>query len=44
LETGKYFKTKAAQLAAYIRHQEVLAEARNNEAKRIRILAEKAES
>jgi hypothetical protein len=44
LEVGESFKVKAAQVAAYIRHQEVLAEVRKNEAKRIRILAEQAES
>jgi hypothetical protein len=44
LEIGKSFKTKATQVATYICHQEALAEARKNEAKRIRILAEQAES
>jgi hypothetical protein len=44
LEVGESFRSKAEQVAAYIRHQEVLAEARKAEAKRIRILAEQAEN
>jgi hypothetical protein len=40
LATGESFKIKAEQVAAYIRHQEALAEARKAEAKRIRALAE----
>ncbi|MGH2416469.1 MAG: siphovirus Gp157 family protein [Microcystaceae cyanobacterium] len=44
LQTGESFKTKAEQVAAYIRHQEALAEARKAEAKRIRTLAEQAEN
>lgn len=44
LTTGESFKTKAEQVAAYIRHQEALSEARKAEAKRIRTLAEQAEN
>jgi hypothetical protein len=44
LETGESFKTKAEQVAAYIRHQEALIEARKAEARRIRTLAEQAEN
>jgi uncharacterized membrane-anchored protein YjiN (DUF445 family) len=44
LETGESFTTKAEKVAAYIRHQEALSEARKAEAKRIRILAEQAEN
>ncbi len=44
LETGENFKDKAEQVAAYIRHQEALAEARKNEAKRIQNLAKQAEN
>lgn len=44
LQTGESFKTKAEQVAAYIRHQEALAEVRKAEAKRIRTLAEQAEN
>jgi alkyl sulfatase BDS1-like metallo-beta-lactamase superfamily hydrolase len=44
LSTGKSFKVKAEQVAAYIRHQETLAEARKAEARRIRTLAEQAEN
>jgi flagellar motor protein MotB len=44
LATGESFKIKAEQVAAYIRHQEALAEARKAEAKRIRALAEIAEN
>ena len=43
LEAGESFKVKAEQVAAYIRHQEALAEARKAEARRIRTLAEQAE-
>ena len=44
LSTGESFKTKAEQVARYIRHQEALAEARKEEARKIRILAEQAEN
>ncbi len=44
LETGESFKVKAEEVAAYIRHQEALAEARKNEAKRIQTLAKQAEN
>lgn len=44
LETGESFKTKAEQVARYIRHQEVLAEARKTEARRIKELATQAEN
>ncbi|ELS03465.1 Gp157 protein [Xenococcus sp. PCC 7305] len=44
LETGESFKEKAEKLAGYIRHQEALAEARKNEAKRIQTLAKQAEN
>jgi Siphovirus Gp157 len=44
LEVGESFKTKAELVAAYIRHQEALAEARKAEARRIRTLAEQAEN
>jgi hypothetical protein len=44
LEAGESFKTKAEQVAAYIRHQEAIAEARKAEARRIRTLAEQAEN
>ena len=44
LEVGESFKTKAEQVAAYIRHQEALAEARKTEAKRIQALAKQAEN
>jgi Siphovirus Gp157 len=44
LEAGESFKLKAEQVAAYIRHQEVLSEARKAEARRIRTLAEQAEN
>ncbi len=44
LEAGESFKVKAEQVAAYIRHQEALAEARKAEAKRIRTLSEQAEN
>ncbi len=44
LETGESFKNKAEQVARYIRHQEALAEARKNEARRIRELATQAEN
>ena len=42
LETGKSFKTKAEQVAKYIKHQEALAEARKTEAGRIRELGQQA--
>ena len=44
LETGESFKDKAEEVAAYIRHQEALAEARKTEAKRIQNLAKQAEN
>lgn len=44
LASGESFKVKAERVAAYIRHQEALAEARKAEAKRIRTLAEQAEN
>ncbi len=44
LSTGESFKSKAEQVAKYIRHQEVLAAARKNEAKRISTLAKQAEN
>ncbi len=44
LKAGESFKIEAEQIAAYIRHQEILAEARKSEAKRIRALAEQAEN
>ncbi|MGK7896497.1 MAG: siphovirus Gp157 family protein [Xenococcus sp. (in: cyanobacteria)] len=44
LETGESFKVKAEEVAAYIRHQEALAEARKTEAKRIQALAKQAEN
>ncbi len=44
LETGESFKSKAEQVAKYIRHQEALSEARKNEAKRISTLAKQAEN
>lgn len=44
LETGESFKQKAEQVARYIRHQEALAVARKEEARRIRELASTAEN
>ncbi len=44
LEAGASFKSKAEQVASYIRHQEALAEARKTEAKRIQALAKQAEN
>lgn len=44
LSTGESFKKKAEGVARYIRHQEALAEARKQEARRIRDLATQAES
>ena len=44
LETGESFKSKAEQVAQFIRHQEALAEARKTEAKRIQALAKQAEN
>ncbi len=44
LETGESFKVKAEEVAQFIRHQEALAEARKNEAKRIQTLAKQAEN
>ena len=42
LSAGESFKQKAEQVARYIRHQEALAAARKEEAKRIRELASQA--
>jgi Siphovirus Gp157 len=44
LSTGESFKTKAEQVARYIKHQEAIAEARKTEAKRIQTLAKQAEN
>ena len=44
LSRGESFKTKAEQVARYIKHQEALAEARKVEARRIRDLATVAEN
>ena len=44
LEAGDSFKSKAEQVAQFIRHQEALAEARKTEAKRIQNLAKQAEN
>ncbi len=44
LEAGESFKVKAEQVASYIRHQEALATARKEEAKRIQSLAKQAEN
>ncbi len=44
IEVGESFKSKAEQVASYIRHQEALAEARKTEAKRIQALAKQAEN
>ena len=44
LETGENFKSKAEEVASYIRHQDALAEARKNEARRIQNLAKQAEN
>jgi hypothetical protein len=44
LSTGASFKTKAEQVARYIKHQEAIAEARKVEARRIRELAQQAEN
>ena len=44
LKAGESFREKAEQVAAYIRHQEALAEVRKQEARRIRTLAEQAEN
>lgn len=44
LETGESFKSKAEKVAGYIRHQQALAEARKNEARRLRNLADQAEN
>ncbi len=44
LETGESFKSKAEQVARYIKHQEALSEARKAEARRIRELANQAEN
>ncbi len=44
LSTGESFKSKAEQVARYIRHQEAIAEARKVEARRIQTLAKQAEN
>ncbi len=44
LATGESFKSKAEQVARYIRHTEAIAEARKTEARRIRELANQAEN
>jgi hypothetical protein len=44
LSRGESFKTKAEQVARYIKHQEAIAEARKVEARRIRELAQQAEN
>jgi Siphovirus Gp157 len=44
LSRGESFKTKAEQVARYIKHQEAIAEARKVEAKRIQTLAQQAEN
>ncbi len=44
LATGESFKSKAEQVARYIKHQEAIAEARKTEARRIRELASQAEN
>lgn len=44
LKTSDNFDDKALRVAAYIRHQESVAEARKNEAKRLRELANQAEN
>ena len=44
LTTGESFKTKAEQVARYIKHQESLADVRKAEAKRIQTLAKQAEN
>ncbi|WP_019503286.1 siphovirus Gp157 family protein [Pleurocapsa sp. PCC 7319] len=44
LETGESFKSKAEQVARYIKHQEALAEARKAEARRVQTLAKQAEN
>ncbi len=44
LEAGESFKSKAEQVAQFIRHQEAIAEARKAEAKRIQALAKQAEN
>ena len=44
LQAGESFKQKAEKVAGFIRHQQALAEARKNEARRLRTLAEQAEN
>ncbi len=44
LETGESFKSKAEQVARYIRHIEAIADARKAEARRIQTLAKQAEN
>ncbi|MDJ0595927.1 MAG: siphovirus Gp157 family protein [Pleurocapsa sp. MO_226.B13] len=44
LSKGESFKSKAEQVARYIKHQEAIAEARKAEAKRIQTLAKQAEN
>jgi len=43
LSTGKEFDTKASNVAAYIKHLEALTEARKNEYRRLRSLAEQSD-
>ncbi len=43
LSTGKEFDFKACNVAAYVKHLEALAEARKNEYRRLRDLAEQSE-
>ncbi len=44
LEAGESFKDKAEQVARFIRHQEAVAAARKEEAKKIQALAKQAEN
>lgn len=44
LSKGESFKVKAEQVARYIKHQEALAEARKEEARRIQTLAKHSEN
>ncbi|MGK7945595.1 MAG: siphovirus Gp157 family protein [Microcystaceae cyanobacterium] len=44
LKASENFEEKALSIASYIRHQETVAEARKNEAKRLRELANEAQS
>ncbi|MGK7957446.1 MAG: siphovirus Gp157 family protein [Crocosphaera sp.] len=43
LQSSQDFENKALRVAAYIRHQESIAEARKNEAKRLRALANQSQ-